>query len=264
MGAVAPTKAGLTVPDFPLAKKAIASEAFIKVMVWAEPGLGKSRLALSFPAPLVADLERSTALYAIEFNFLVAEPSPEMKPHQLVYALVKQIQRGMYPDVKTLVIDPATDYLDHLEAALMEKMRDKGTPLESLNGMAKTKAYSEINEAIRRELDAILLLPLNIVFVVRAKNMWGMKGGKMDVLGRGPDIKDIVTSLCDVVIQLDADRTAIVQKSRIAALPPKIKAPTYAHLEDALAKARITPYVPGEEEDPAVVAVRASQAAGQP
>ena len=52
-----------------LAKKATLEDAKLKIMVWGESGCGKSRFALSAPAPIVVDLEGSTRLYANEFDF---------------------------------------------------------------------------------------------------------------------------------------------------------------------------------------------------
>lgn len=235
----ATTDARPTVPETPLARKATQSDARLKVMAWGEPGSGKSRLALSFPAPLVVDLERSTALYADEFDFLVCEPTKELKAHQLVYSLVKQIQRGMYPDRQTLVIDPMTDYLESLEAGIIDKMKAKGVNIDALQGLAKARIYGEINDGIRQELSALLALPLHVVFVVRAKNTWG-KGpdGKMAPIGRQPDVKEIVPYLADIVIKVEKGGEGLVEKSRLAALPSTIKAVSFFDINEALTLAK--------------------------
>lgn len=244
-----PTDAtGLSVPDTPLATRATLADVKVKTLAWGEPGCGKSRLALSFPKPLVVDLEKSTALYAGEFDFLKVEPSAQWKPHQLVYAIVKQIQKGMYAgEAETLVIDPITDYLDALEAALIERQQARGVDLNKLSGMAKTKAYAELNDAFRAELDKILTLDMHVVFVCRAKNLWGMKDGKMDVLGRQPDCKELVRYLPDLVLHMQPGGDAIVEKSRLGALPPKVRALTFRHIQEALQATDKQPAAPTPE-----------------
>lgn len=232
-------EARLQIPTEPMARRATLADAKIKLFAWGESGSGKSRLALSFPNPLVCDLEKSTNLYAGEFNFLVCEPRPDFKAHQLVYALVEQIKREMYPEVETFVIDPITDYIDALEQAMIEKLAKRGVNIAALTGLNKSKAYSEINDGIRAELDKILALPLHVVFVCRAKNLWGKNAdGKMDVLGRQPDCKEIVPYLSDVILNLERGGTAIVEKSRLGELGARIPSMTFAHIQQALGAAQ--------------------------
>lgn len=249
----------LVVPDVPLASKATMADVRLKVFAWGEPGTGKSRLGLSFPKPLVADLENSTGLYAGEFDFLRATRQVTLadgarydyKPHQLVYALVQQIKKGLYPGVETLVIDPITDYMDALEAALIEKMAAKGVNIATMSGMAKAKAYSELNDAIRGELEKLLALPLHVVFVCRAKNLWGTNAqGKMDVIGRQPDCKEIVPYLADVVLRMERGGAAVVEKGRLAALPGKIQAISFADIQAAITAAQAEPPAPAPEAAP--------------
>jgi adenylate cyclase len=114
------------------AKKAVLGETLVKIMVWGDPGSGKSRFALSTPSPLVIDLEGSTRLYANEFDFLVAGVDKTNQdidtPVKLTCQIMKEIIAGEYPNCKTLVIDTVTDLLDNLETSLQiayEKMKNK-------------------------------------------------------------------------------------------------------------------------------------------
>lgn len=224
----------------PLARKATLADARVKVFAWGETGTGKSRLGLSFPKPLVCDLEKSTGLYAGEFDFLVAEPTPKLKAHQVVNGIVEQLRAGMYDgQVETLVIDPITDYLDALEAALIDRLRERGVNLDQLSGLKKSAAYSEINDGIRANLDKILALPLHVVFVCRAKNLWGKNAeGRMDVIGRQPDCREITPYLSDIVLKMERDGTAVVEKSRLGALGERIQALSYQHIRQAIQAAQ--------------------------
>ena len=48
------------------AKKAVIEDCKIKMMLWGEPGAGKSRFALSAPTPLVIDLENCNHVWDIK------------------------------------------------------------------------------------------------------------------------------------------------------------------------------------------------------
>lgn len=238
-----------------IAKKATKADTYLKVMGWGDPGAGKTRLALSFPDPLVIDLERGSRLYADEFDFWVAEPD-KLKPHELVAEVLKEVQAGAYPDRKTLVIDPITDYLDALESALIDLKKKQGVDLDRLKGLPAAKVRGEIKDAIRDRLNALLTLPMHIVFVARAKNLWGENAeGKMSPIGRQADANEIVEYLCDIVMHLHTGGTATVKKSRLANLPATIQAPSFKHLKEALESA---PKLGGPTQTPPASVIKPS------
>lgn len=234
-----------------IARPANRASALIKTLIWGEAGSGKTRCALSFPAPLVLDLERGCEWYADEFDFWVAHPTAELPVTGLVKAVVDQVLAGAYPDRKTLVIDPITDYLDQLEVVLIGQLRAKGMDPDNLRGPKKAQAYAFIRDQIRVRLDTLLRLPMNIVFVARAKNVWGTNDqGQMAPVSRTYDARDIVEFLCDVVLMAERGGGARVVKSRIALLPEVLQPARYEVLAEALrsndraAKERAAPAQP--------------------
>lgn len=214
----------------PIAKKATKYDTFLKIMAWGEPGAGKTRLALSFPAPLVIDLERGSRLYADQFDFLVAEPTPQMPGTHLIKAVVDEVSKGEYPDRKTLIIDPITDYLDQLEWEFAKMKADRGISLDTMKAPQKAGYYAEQKDFMRQRLDAVLRLPMNVVFVARAKNNWV----GTEVSGRKADASEIVEYLCDIVLHIEKGGAAQAKKSRIKDLPSTIRAATFADIEAAL------------------------------
>lgn len=214
----------------PIAKKATKSDTFLKVMMWGEPGAGKTRLALSFPGPLVIDLERGSRLYAEQFDFLVAEPTPQMPGISLVKTVVEEVTKGEYPDCRTLIIDPITDYLDQLEWEFAKLKADRGVALDSMKAPQKAGYYAEQKDFMRQRLDQILRLPMNIVFVARAKNNW--EGSQVN--GKKADASEIVEYLCDIVLHIEKGGTAQAKKSRIKELPLTIRAVSFVDIEAAL------------------------------
>lgn len=225
-----------------LAKKATLDDVNLKIMVWGESGSGKSRFALSAPNPLVVDLEGSTRLYAGEFDFWKAEVdknNPQAgNSAALTKNLIVEILEGQYPDRATLIIDPVTDLLDCIEE-ICSKEYEKviGKKVETLNAVQKTKWYAYRRETSRKLLNQLKDVPMNLILVARAKNVWDTKDGKMQPVGLTYDALEIVEYLMDIVIQLekDGDNTkAIVKKSRLGNLPKILEVKDFSSIQKAL------------------------------
>lgn len=225
-----------------LAKKATLEDVNLKILVWGESGSGKSRFALSAPAPLVIDLEGSTRLYANEFDFWKAEidktNSQAGNPGSLTINLLKEILEGKYPDRKTLIVDPVTDLLDCIEDVSAKKYEEMiGKKVTELNAVQKTKWYAYRRETARNILNQLKDIPMNLILVARAKNLWDTKDGKMQPVGLTYDALDIVEYLMDIVIQLEknGDETrAIVKKSRLGNLPKILDVKNFNSIGQAL------------------------------
>jgi hypothetical protein len=227
------------------AKKATMKDAKIKVLVWGEAGSGKSRFALTAPKPLVIDLENSTALYSNEFDFYRAtidQTNDSCKnATKLTKTIIDEILKGEYTgEVETLVIDPITDLLDNLESLLVNSYENIiKRKITDLNQLDKTKWYSYRRDKTRELLDMIINLPINVIFVARAKNMWDKKDGKMQPVGKTFDGLDIIEYLPDVVINLTDNGQAHIKKSRIGNLPKVLELNHWNNITKALDKKEI-------------------------
>lgn len=227
-----------------LAKKAILDDVNLKVMVWGESGSGKSRFALSAPSPIVVDLEGSTRLYAGEFDFWKAEidKNNELSSNSasLTKNLIKEILDGEYPDRKTLIIDPVTDLLDCIEdICSKEYEKTIGKKVDTLNAVQKTKWYAYRRETSRKILNQLKDVPMNLILVARAKNVWDTKDGKMQPVGLTYDALEVVEYLMDIVIQLEKNGEeirAIVKKSRLGNLPKILDVKNFDSIRQALDK----------------------------
>ena len=225
-----------------LAKKATLDDVNLKIMIWGESGSGKSRFSLSAPAPLVIDLEGSTRLYADEFDFWKAEVDRTnplaSNPASLTVNLIKEILEGQYPDRQTLIVDPLTDLLDCIEDVSAKKYEEIiGKKVTDLNAVQKTKWYAYRRETARNVLNQLKDIPMNLILVARAKNIWDTKDGKMQPVGLTYDALDIVEYLMDIVIQLEKngdDTRAIVKKSRIGNLPKILDIKNFNSIRQAL------------------------------
>lgn len=190
----------------------------------------------------MVDLEGSTRLYANEFDFWKAEidkNNPKAaNSASLTVNLLKEILAGEYADRKTLIIDPVTDLLDCIEEVSVKKYEEIiGKKVGELNQLQKTKWYAYRREMARTVLNQLKDVPMNLILVARAKNVWDTKDGKMQPVGLTYDALDIVEYLMDIVIQLEknGDETkAIVKKSRIGNLPKILDVKDYSSIENAL------------------------------
>jgi hypothetical protein len=226
------------------AKKAVLGETFVKIMVWGEPGSGKSRFALSAPNPIVIDLEGSTRLYSNEFDFLVASVDKSNvdtnSPIKLTATILKEIIAGEYPDRKTLIIDPITDLLDCLETACAnEYEKIIGKNIDSLTAVQKTKWYAYRRDKSRNMLNQLKDIPMNLILVARSKTVWD-KGadGKMQPIGQTYDALEITESLMDIVVNLQKEKQneiiAKVKKSRLGNLPDVLEVKNYSSIIKAI------------------------------
>lgn len=225
-----------------LAKKATLDDVNLKIMIWGESGSGKSRFALSAPNPIVVDLEGSTRLYANEFDFWKAEIDKNNQlacnPATLVKNVINEIFNGEYPDRKTLIIDPVTDLLDCIEnICATQYEKNIGKKIDTLNAVQKTKWYAYRRDTSRTILNQLKDVPMNLVLVARAKNMWDTKDGKMQPIGLTYDALEITEYLMDIVIQLkkNGDETkAIVKKSRLGNLPKVLEIKNFNSITESL------------------------------
>lgn len=225
-----------------LAKKATLEDAKLKIMVWGESGCGKSRFALSAPAPIVVDLEGSTRLYANEFDFWKAEIDKTNEKASnsaiLTKSVVEEIIKGEYPDRKTLVIDPVTDLLDTIEDLCAKQYEQMiGKKIGELNQLQKTKWYAYRRECSRSMLNQLKDAPVNLILIARAKTVWDSKDGKTQPVGLSYDALEIVEYLMDIVIQLEktpSGTRAVVKKSRLGNLPTVLEIQDFSSITKAL------------------------------
>src|SRR3990167_6845138 len=82
----------------------------IKLFLWGDSGVGKTTLALQFPAPTVLDLEGGASLYGGSFSFDILSASTANE----VMDAIDWLLANEHP-YQTLVIDPMTVYWDALQ-----------------------------------------------------------------------------------------------------------------------------------------------------
>lgn len=134
----------------------LATQATLKVLVYGQPGLGKTTFALSAPNPVLLDFdngvhrvkpEHQTATLQVTSWDDVIETIPELKPF------------------RTIIIDTAGKMLDFLSAYLIKK----NPKLGKSNGALSLQGYGERKAEFNAFLKQLSSMGKHIIFVAHEK-----------------------------------------------------------------------------------------------
>lgn len=192
-------------------KKAEAVQKRLKVLFYGHAGVGKTTAALSFPSVYMIDTERgaenSQYLKLLEANNGALFQSSDFSE---ILAEVKSLLSEKH-EYKTLVIDPLTVIYNNLVDQYASK---KGAP--GADPTAFGRHYQEANKDIKRLLNLLLRLDMNVIVTSHAKNEYGKD---MSVLGTTFDCYKKLDYLFDLVIEIKKHglkRFGAIRKTRIA------------------------------------------------
>lgn len=189
----------------------------IKAVIFGASGVGKTTLALSFPAPYYFDVEGGAK--GPQYRELLKKAGGVyMGPEDGTMSfetLLDQMQALATEKhgYKTLIVDSLTKLFQSTIAAEAERLGDKDA-----FGASKKPAVS----AMRRLCLWAARLDMNIWFVCHETAEWGMVAGQRTEIGRIPDCWDKLIYELDLAIQAvkrGPSRLAVVKKSRLVAFP---------------------------------------------
>lgn len=159
----------------------------IKMLVYGQPGIGKTTLALSSPQPVLFDFDGGIS------RVNKAHQCPTLQVHSWDEALaaLEELEKGEVP-CKTIVIDTAGKMLDYMSEYIMRndpkmKMRD---------GSLALKGYGQRKVMFTNLIKRISLMGKNVVFVAHEK-----EDKDNDVRRVRPDMSG--SSLGDLIKELD-------------------------------------------------------------
>ena len=189
----------------------------IKAVLYGPSGVGKTTLALSFPAPYYFDVEGG-ARGAQYRELLKASGGAYLGPEDGTLSfdtLIEQMQALATEKhgYKTLIVDSLTKLFQTTIAQEAERLGDKDA-----FGASKKPAVA----AMRRLVMWASRLDMNIWFVCHEAAEWGMVNGQRAEVGRVADCWDKLIYELDLAVQAvkrGPSRLAIVKKSRITAFP---------------------------------------------
>lgn len=189
-----------------------------KVLIYGAPGVGKTWFALSFPAVYYCDSEGGANLNHYTERLTKAGgkylgPEDGANDFEVIIDQAKALATEKHK-FKTFVVDSITKPFISAIAAESERLGDRNA-----FGADKKPAVG----AMRRLINAIHRLDMNVVFIAHEKTEWGiLKNGERGEIGKGPDVYDKLAyelHLCFQVIKQGPQRTAIVKKSRLIGFP---------------------------------------------
>ena len=159
----------------------------IKMLIYGQPGIGKTTLALSSPDPVLFDFDGGIS----RVNKAHQCPTLQVKSWDEALAALDELEKGETP-CKTIVIDTAGKMLDYMSEYIMRndpkmKMRD---------GSLALKGYGQRKVMFTNLIKRISLMGKNVVFVAHEKED---KDG--DVRRVRPDMSG--SSLGDLIKELD-------------------------------------------------------------
>jgi GTPase SAR1 family protein len=175
----------------------------LKMLLYGAAGSGKTMAAIQFAKPYLIDTERGAEhqqyteqlikvggyiFQTTSFDELISE----------VIALLSEKH-----DFQTIIIDPLT--------TIYNIMIDS----ESKNGTDYGRHYVEVNKKIKRLLNLLLRLDMNVIITAHSKNKYGTD---LSVLGQTYDCYNKINFVFDLVLEtqeFNKNRIAVVKKSRI-------------------------------------------------
>ena len=213
----------------------------LKLFLWGDSGVGKTTLALQFPAPVLIDLEGGADPYGDAFDFHVLRASTADE----VSGAVRWLLANEHP-YRTLILDPITVFWDALQRKwsdifLRRNKGSKGYRFEfyDLQPRDWMTIKSEFKEFVRQ----LIALDMNVIVTARQKVQYA-DGGFMKVAGETFDGEKSLPYLFDTIVRLFRDEQvrfmAACLKDRTNRLPAEPFETSYAVFEQAFGLEALT------------------------
>jgi len=175
--------------------------------MYGEAGVGKTTAACQMPCPYIIDTERGTDNYADLIDGMGGSVFQSIDSDELIEEI--RTLRSVKHDFKTLVFDSLTPfYFDLLEKAEVKVGSEYG------------RHYGEANKEMRRLVNLMMGLDMNIVITAHSKPVYG---DDMKILSVTFDGWKKLDYIFDLVLELrrgsPTQRYACVKKTRIESFP---------------------------------------------
>lgn len=189
----------------------------IKAVLYGVSGVGKTTLALSFPAPYYFDVEGGAK--GPQYRELLKKSGGAyLGPEDGTLSfdtLIEQMQALATEKhgFKTLIVDSLTKLFQSTIAAEAERLGDKDA-----FGASKKPAIA----AMRRLVMWASRLDMNIWFICHETAEWGIVNGQRAEIGRVADVWDKLIYELDLAVHATKrgpQRVALVKKSRLTGFP---------------------------------------------
>lgn len=165
----------------------IAPKSTISVLVYGEPGIGKTTIACSAPNPVLFDYDGGVQ----RINGAHQVPTLQPQSWEDTNAAIEEIEREM-PEVQTIVIDTAGKMLTFME----DYIKIKNPKMKQYDGSLSIKGFGVRKQMFVDFINRLSLMGKNVIFVAHEKEE---KRG--DEWVKRPEISG--SSAADLIKELD-------------------------------------------------------------
>ena len=208
----------------------------LKVLEYGPTGSGKTIFALTFPDPVIIDMERGSIHYeereavpgiGQSTNFRALRTGSALDALDGIEELIKGFDvwenagRKGAPPCGTIIIDPFTIFWQQLQEAYLEKMK-KGGVNEFATGLT-FRDWGPIKRPLKNLMVDLLNLPVHFVLTAHEGKEYKMSGTELTVIGEKPKVEGDVPYSADIVlhflkqdegggsnVEIDKDRTGVL------------------------------------------------------
>ena len=160
----------------------------VKALIYGQPGVGKTSVALSSPDPVLLDFDGGVQ----RVNGAFQVPTLQVEDWQQVNEALAEIEKGEFP-CKTIVIDTAGKMLDYMSADINREYNGK---YHKKDGSLSLQGYGVRKAMFINFLKRVAIMGKNIVFVAHERED---KDGEIKVIR--PEIGG--SSAGDLIKELD-------------------------------------------------------------
>lgn len=132
----------------------------IKMLVYGQPGIGKSTMALSAPNPVLFDFDGGVQRVNVAFQC----PTLQVKSWEEALQALEELKGGEV-DCKTIVIDTAGKMLDFMSDYIMRN----DSKMKQRDGSLSLKGYGARKVMFQNFLREVAMMGKNIVFVAHER-----------------------------------------------------------------------------------------------
>lgn len=136
----------------------IAKHVLVKGLIYGQPGVGKSTLALSAPNPVMIDADNG--IYRVEKRFQV--PSLPLNDYDSLLALMESPELAPFDSI---VVDTLGKLVDRIAESLMAK----NPKLKQSDGTLQLKGYGALKKEFQRFLSLAQTKGKHLIFVAHDK-----------------------------------------------------------------------------------------------
>lgn len=142
----------------------------LSMMVYGQPGIGKTTMALSAPAPVMFDFDGGVQRVNVAFQC----PTLQVKNWEEAQAAVEELRSGSVP-CKTIIVDTVGKMLDFMSDFLIRN----DSKLKQRDGSLNLKGYGARKVMFVNFIRDVSMMGKNIVFVAHEREE---KDGEMKIV----------------------------------------------------------------------------------